>query len=191
MKVFWFAICFQVILELLGVGEFNPSTDFTREILGNDLCKLNPMTEMLCENYVFAFCGFSPNEMNETLAPLILKYTPAGAATKQVLHYSQETQSGFFRQYDYLLDNINIYGQMFPPNYGISRIKAPTFLFYSNNDWLSSPTDVDRLCVALGSSCTKKILVGDPNFNHLDYLYGINASSLIYDNILDIFASYK
>ena len=34
------------------------------------------------------------------------------------------------------------YGQPTPPLYDLRRVNAPTYLFYSDSDWLADPVDV-------------------------------------------------
>lgn len=75
------------------------------------------------------------------MMPVIMTNTPAGAATKQMLHFTQEINSGHFRKYDYgLFQNYVVYGQAFPPDYPLESITAPVALYYSSNDWLVSIT---------------------------------------------------
>lgn len=79
------------------------------------------------------------------MVPIYLTHTPAGASTQQILHYAQEYKSGRFCQYDYGLQNFRKYGSASPPSYNLSNVKARVVLHYSDNDWFSSPIDVDRL----------------------------------------------
>lgn len=62
-------------------------------MLISDICSAGVGT-ILCQNALFAIFGFSPIQMNSTLVPLIMVHLPAGAATKQVLHFAQEVVSG-------------------------------------------------------------------------------------------------
>lgn len=96
------------------------------------------------------------------MIPVITTNTPAGAATKQMIHYAQGISSGndaivvvcfsnkhllimpfnstgHFRKYDYgLILNLIRYGSLSPPAYEIANIRAPVGLFYSANDWLAA-----------------------------------------------------
>ncbi|KAL1509736.1 hypothetical protein ABEB36_004428 [Hypothenemus hampei] len=181
----------EALASMLGINEFLPNTDFIKFIIGDDLCKEDTVTMSLCTNCIFAICGFSRAEMNETLLPLLTKYSPAGASTKQVIHYGQEVKSGYFRQYDYgILENMKYYGQMTPPSYDLSQITAPTYLIYSKNDWLSAQTDVEKLCSHMSNGCAGKIILTDFQFNHLDYTYGIDAPALVYNKVISLFARH-
>ncbi|KAJ8922570.1 hypothetical protein NQ315_007600 [Exocentrus adspersus] len=175
------------LLGLIGINEFLPSTGFL-SMMTESMCS-GGLGEVLCRNALFAVCGFSPNQMNNTLLPTIMAHTPAGAATKQFLHYAQEINSGKFRQYDFGKKlNKQDYGSSNPPDYDLSKITAPVYLIYSKNDWLSAEKDVEKLCTGI-SDCAK-ILVSDYSFNHLDYTYGIDAPSLVYNKVISLFARH-
>lgn len=91
--------------------------------------------------------------------------------------------TGKFRQYDYgYFGNKARYGQGSPPDYDLGKITAPVYLFYSHNDWLSAETDVRRLYDELGNA-QAKLLNTDEKFNHLDYVFGIDADTLVYDKV--------
>lgn len=85
---------------------------------------------------------------------------------------------------------MEVYGSLTPPSYDLAKVTAPTYLFYSKNDWLSAETDVDQLCSEMGSSCKGKLLISDFSFNHLDYTFGIDAPTLVYNKVISIFARY-
>jgi len=124
--------------------------------------------------------------MNATLLPVIMGHTPAGASTMQFLHFAQEVNSGKFRQYDYgRKENKKRYGSKTPPNYELKNVKAPVYLHYSKNDWLSNQKDVNKLYEGL-ANCQGKFLSPDNKFNHVDYLYGIDAPELLYSRVLGL-----
>lgn len=81
---------------MIGMNEFLPNNDFIKLVLGDIICKEDSISQLLCTNALFAICGFSRSQMNTTLLPIMIKFTPAGAATKQLIHYGQEIKSGKF-----------------------------------------------------------------------------------------------
>lgn len=94
--------------------------------------------------------------------------------------------AGYFRKYDYgLIGNMKHYNSMFPPSYSLSTVTAPVYLLYSTNDWLSHQTDVLKLYKQLGNA-KGKFLISDSNFNHLDYMYAIDAPKLVYNKIISL-----
>lgn len=107
------------------------------------------------------------------------------------LGLQQFNYSGYFREYDYgILSNMAQYGRATPPQYDVTKITAPTYMIYSKNDWLSAETDVNKLCSKMGDSCKGKILMSDFEFNHLDYMFGIDAPTLVYNKVISLFARY-
>ncbi|KAK4886631.1 hypothetical protein RN001_002902 [Aquatica leii] len=172
-------------LELIGMYEFLPQNSFYATI-GDILCGDNSLLQPLCANALFAICGFNKEQMNETLIPTIMGHTPAGAATKQLLHYAQLHNSGQFRKWDYgFFGNIDHYGTFTPPSYNLNKVTAPVYLHYSKNDWLSSISDVTTLSRKL-NNVVGKFTVPDHKFNHVDYLYGIDAYKLLYARIISL-----
>ncbi|CAG9858471.1 unnamed protein product [Phyllotreta striolata] len=165
----------ELLFNLIGENEFLPQKGFLH-LITETMCSIG-VGKLLCENTLFALCGFSLNEMNMTRVPLIMHHTPAGASTKQLLHYAQEIDSGHFRKYDFgLIGNLGKYGSVFPPNYDLGKVKAPVYLIFSHNDWLAGLKDVDRLQNELGNFAGK-ILVSEESFNHLDFTY-VNLESI-------------
>nr|CAI5844368.1 unnamed protein product [Callosobruchus analis] len=146
---------------MIGLNEFLPSSkflDFTSNFCSRGI------TQILCENSLFALCGFSPQEMNVTLLATVMAHTPAGASTRQIMHYGQ----GISSEYD------------------LQQVTAPVYLVYSRNDWLAAEKDVEKLSNRLGN-CKGKFLISDYAFNHLDYTFGINAHKIVYPKVMGLF----
>ncbi|KAK5647420.1 hypothetical protein RI129_002312 [Pyrocoelia pectoralis] len=174
------------LLNLIGMYEFLPQSSFLANLGEDALCGDDSIVQVLCINPLFAILGFNAEQMNASLIPIVMGHTPAGASTKQFLHYAQEVNSGHFRQYDYgVLGNLNKYKSLFPPKYNLSNVKAPVYLHYSPNDWFSNPKDVNRLYQELGNVKGRFISL-DHKFNHVDYLYGIDTPDLIYARVLSL-----
>ncbi|CAG9766592.1 unnamed protein product [Ceutorhynchus assimilis] len=179
------------LFNIIGMYEFLPNDNFMKRVMSDTVCACDTISQLLCTNSLFAICGFSRSQMNTTLLPYLMKFTPAGSSTHQLLHYGQEIKSGRFRQYDFgLLSNTIIYGRLTPPGYDLSKVTAATYLIYSKNDWLSSEKDVLRLCDAMKVGCKGKILMSDFEFNHLDYMFGIDAPKLVYNKVISLFARH-
>lgn len=113
-------------------------------------------------------------------------HAPAGIAVRQLAHYGQGIAAGHFRRYDQgsRLSNYREYGSFSPPRYDLSKITAPVFLHYSDNDPLAHVKDVDRLYRELGRGIRYKVPM--TTFSHIDFIYGINAKELVYDSVISI-----
>ncbi|CAH1105287.1 unnamed protein product [Psylliodes chrysocephalus] len=178
----------DVLFQMVGQYEFMPSSGFLN-FLTDAVCS-EGVGKVLCKNVLFAMAGFSPKQMNVSSIPLLMAHYSAGAATKQVVHYGQEVNSGKFEQFDYgAYRNYKIYGSIFPPDYDLSKITAPMYLIYSSNDWLAANVDVEKLYSQLPNG---KELYNIPiqTWNHLDFLFGNNATEMVYDKIVQILSNY-
>lgn len=107
----------------------------------------------------------------------------------QLIHFAQEVGSGDFRQYDYgFFGNLKHYQRISPPNYNLNNVKVPVAIYYSENDWLVTVADVDRLIQTL-PNVMHTYLVPHSQFNHIDFVWGINATILLYDNVFNVMNS--
>lgn len=178
------------IMNMLGVYEFMPSHDMM-EKGGYLLCRDESPFQEVCANVLFLIGGFNSAQLNRTVIPDILANTPAGAAVGQLVHYGQGVNSGKFRQYDYgMLENLNRYGSINPPDYPLENIRCPIALHYSDNDWLAHTKDVDELAGKL-KSMIGKFRVPDGKFNHLDYQWAKEAKFLLYDRMMNLMDRYR
>lgn len=124
------------------------------------------------------------------MLPVVLGHTPAGASSRQLVHFGQMYKSNKFRQFDHgRIKNKIVYGSFKPPAYNLSAIHTPIFLHYADNDWLSTPRDVDRLSREI-KSVFGKYRVPLAKFNHLDFVFAIDAKKLIYDRLINIMAQF-
>ncbi|XP_026470060.1 lipase 3-like [Ctenocephalides felis] len=182
----------EFIIRLLGANQFLPQNKLLK-LLAKYGCEATRAEKIICENTVFIFCGFDAAQFNSTLLPVIIGHTPAGTSTKTVIHYAQEINSGgWFRHYDYgVAENRRRYNQATPPPYNLSAITLPIALHYSDNDWLAGPQDVKRLYGQLGESAMGMFRVPFKQFNHIDFLWGMDAPTLLYDTLLKQMREYK
>ncbi|KAK7871603.1 hypothetical protein R5R35_001795 [Gryllus longicercus] len=179
----------EILWDDLGLYKFFTNSAILKAA-GEDLCEDGAVTQSVCSNILFLTVGFDTTNLNKTLLPVILAHTPAGAAAKQFLHYSQEVVSAHFRQWDYgLFSNIAHYGRTAPPDYDLSAVTAPVFLFYADNDWVSNIVDVTKLNASLANPVTMYHVDWQP-YNHLDYLWGIHSKELVYDVMLKYMPNY-
>ncbi|KAI4454128.1 lysosomal acid lipase-related [Holotrichia oblita] len=198
------------VLSFLGVDEFLPSTGLM-ELIGQASCNDESMFQGVCASIYFLIGGWNSAQLNATMIPVILTNAPAGAATKQLLHYAQGINSGthslnshvlmlinyffaflgHFRRYDHgWISNLIQYGSISPPSYDTSAIRAPVALLYSANDWLAAIIDVKQLESELPNVVTS-YLVSDSKFNHLDFVFAIDIRELLYDRVLTLLEKYQ
>ncbi|KAL0273130.1 UNVERIFIED_CONTAM: hypothetical protein PYX00_005877 [Menopon gallinae] len=175
----------RLITNFFGDGAFLPNNK-VMQFLTKYGCEILYWEKEICTNIIFVLCGFDRAQFNMSMLPLLLSHSPAGTSSKTVVHYAQEVNSGKFRQFDYgKLRNMEIYGTTDPPEYNISAIKTPIALFYATNDWLAHPIDVQHFYEQLKNKIGK-FLVKYPGFNHLDFVWGKDAKTLVYDQMIKI-----
>ncbi|TRY73442.1 hypothetical protein TCAL_06993 [Tigriopus californicus] len=170
------------IADFLGLGEFLPSSGFM-DLIADIFCD-GGWLQGICESVLFLMCGFDEAQVNETLLDTIIHHTPAGASTFTVIHYAQEVNSGGFNAYDFgKEDNQEIYGSDHPPPYSLADVTVPVSLYWGQNDWLAQPADILTLLTRL-PNVYDNYEVPYPNWNHLDFLWGIDANTLVYPQVI-------
>lgn len=153
------------------------------------LCRKRGVSPKLCKQLLFMIGGFNTNQINETMLPVILAHSPAGSSSMQFGHYGQNILSDRFRKFDYGQLNYVHYGQEFPPDYNLTRATVPVALHYSLNDDIARPVDVYRVRNKL-PNLIGVYRVPYRKFNHLDFLYGVDARELLYNKVVEILKIY-
>lgn len=173
----------NIILKLLGKYEFLPSNpEYIKwtEVI----CTHYKFEKLMCRNALFFLTGFDAHEFNMTWLPVILGHGAEGTSSKTVVHFAQEVNSGKFQRYDYgYYGNMKIYHQHTPPPYNLSQVTVPVALLWANNDWLADPKDVAGLAAGL-PNLVINLKMPLPDFNHIDFVWGIDCKKLVYDKIL-------
>ncbi|XP_017887380.2 lipase 3-like [Ceratina calcarata] len=180
----------KTTFDILSHGEFLQDDVVLRKFM-KYICSFNILEEKICSNVFFSIVGFDNKEFDYKLMPKLVNYLPAGGSIKQIVHYAQSIQYGYFRQYDYgRYKNLKIYNSIEPPKYNISRIITPIAMFWGENDWLSTPKDVTRFVKKLPH---KPIFYTVPykKFNHLDFLVAKDVRELVFDKLIDILTNNK
>ena len=97
--------------------------------------------------------------------------------------------SGRFQAYDYgsAKENMVHYNQSEPPLYDLSSIRTPVALYSATNDWLADPADVDSLRQALPNVVD---YWNTDDWNHLDFIWGTNGKTFLYDRMIDLMQRY-
>lgn len=117
---------------------------------------------------------------------MILGHAPAGSSTNQLLHYGQEVNSKHFRQFDFgYVQNFIHYRRLSPPDYNLNNLRVPVAIYYAKDDWLASVKDVHRLLDLL-PNLVMSYLVPHKAFNHIDFMWGIDAPKLVYEALFSV-----
>lgn len=172
-----------MILELFGVKDFCPySSIFEKLGFG---CNYFPF---ICDDFLFLIVGWDRGDFNDSRFPVILSHTPAGTSVQNMVHWAQMDRDDAFAMFDYGYDgNMQHYNQSTPPKYYLSNIKIPVALIYGSEDALTDPTDVQRTQSELSNVVYANEIQG---FNHLDYVWDVNAAYTLYPDLLKLLDSY-
>lgn len=91
--------------------------------------------------------------------------------------------------YDFASANENMkhYNQVTPPIYDVTNVNVPVALYYGAQDWLATVSDVQFLRQNLPN------IVDDLNvekYNHLDFIWALDAKQMVYDRMLQLMSNY-
>ena len=74
------------------------------------------------------------------------------------------------------------------PLYNVQDMTTPTVLFVGANDVLGDPADAAALKPQISNLIHYEVI---PGWNHLDFLYGIDAAQIVYPKILNAIEKFK
>jgi hypothetical protein len=178
------------ILDELGFKEFLPSNNFIHLMAGT-LCKEVPFA---CEDVIFLLCGWDISNLNSTRMPFYMDHTPAGTSVRNMLHWTQGIDDKKFQMFDYGSDrkNNDNYGTPVPPQYRpFDMVKPPVAFFSGGQDVLADPQDVAYLLDLLPASNKPIYNNTQAAYEHLDFVWGLNAYQLIYPDVLNLVKQYS
>lgn len=155
--------------------------------LSGALCTIDPLSDLICANSMFALGGFNRKQLNNSIIPIIFGHTPAGTSLKTLIHYGQIVRNfrDRFQYFSYGFANPLVYHALFPPEYKLKSCTAPTYCFYSRGDWLVSDKDAVQTCNKI-SNLQDKFVISDDEWTHNDYVYANDAKEEVYDKIVDL-----
>ncbi|CAH8624897.1 unnamed protein product [Schistosoma haematobium] len=166
------------------IAPFAKTVEPVIEWFGNGLflCKPNHIP-FVCSNIMYLIAGYDSKNTNVSRLPIYVAHTPAGTSVQNMVHYCQGIVTDRFQKYDYgPTKNLQIYNQSYPPLYNISQLKIPIIIYYGGHDWLASYNDVHKLIKQINYTISS--IHYFPEYNHLDFVWGLNAGKLLYPLIL-------
>uniref|UniRef100_A0A670ZGQ5 AB hydrolase-1 domain-containing protein n=1 Tax=Pseudonaja textilis TaxID=8673 RepID=A0A670ZGQ5_PSETE len=174
----------DIEIKVCGLGDFEflPKTYFGT-LFSTKVCSQEALAS-ICSNLLFVLNGFNEENLNMSRVDVYTSYVPAGTSVQNMIHWKQAINSGKLQAYDHgRLGNKFHYGQDLPPEYNISAMTVPTAIWNGGNDWLSDPDDVNQLIPQIQNLISHKFI---PQWNHLDFIYGIDALDNLYYEIMDL-----
>ncbi|KAM7532671.1 hypothetical protein Aperf_G00000130057 [Anoplocephala perfoliata] len=181
-----------------GRGRFRPYNWLVR-FLDLLLCRrsVGSFPSSVCKNVMFLISGFDPRNTNVTRIPVYIAHSPAGTSVQNIVHYCQGMWRDQFVAFDFGSASANLakYNRTTPPPYGLtaSAINLPTRVYWGGKDWLATPYDVQRIL---------REMTADPrvddvsdvyleDYNHLDFVLGVDAPRRVYTDIINFFERFQ
>lgn len=152
--------------------------------LGKVFCSAHSPTVPLCALGLFLLAGWDPKQLDKGSLPRILSHAPAGAGGDVQHQFAQHVASGRFQHFDHgRRGNLAVYGQPRPPLYYPELVTAPVVLLWGENDKMADKRDVAKLAARLPHLVASE-RVRWPLWQHLDFLWGVDAGRLVYQRVL-------
>lgn len=167
-------------LNTLGKEEVLPNSK-VNEVLGRTVCTLSPIA---CELGTFFMCGEDFQGFNRSRTPMYMSHYPTGTSLRNMDHWGQMITTGKTQKYDFgKKGNMEHYGQETAPEYYMSNMTVPVSIFTGGHDPLADPKDVEIVKATFANVIDFQMHV--PEYNHIDFNWGITAHADVYKVIVD------
>ncbi|KAG5674586.1 hypothetical protein PVAND_004540 [Polypedilum vanderplanki] len=120
-------------------------------------------------------------EIETKVLPHLINYMSPRVSVMQLTHYYQNMIANKFRQFDYKDKNFQHYNSTTPPDYNLSKITAPVYLYHAGNDRFISEEGVAYLRSLLPNVQEYRVI---SNWSHIDFVYSKYSRDVLYNNIL-------
>lgn len=158
-----------------------------------------------CTNLWFFLFGrnLDQTEIDPEMLLQVPTYISPTASLRQWDHFLQLAQSGTFRSFDFKSEALPFYNFKTPTDYNLTNVRVPIYFYHAAEDLVVSRSvcssvsfkgliqqltnkislqDVERLKNTLTTNVREYKII--PNWNHMDFVYSLNARILLYKNIL-------
>jgi len=170
------------VLNSLKIGELLPNNALM-DWISDKTCKDKDIFQPICSTIIFMIAGWDIPQLDTSMIDQIATHTPAGASSHTVAQYGQMINSANLQAFDFgKKKNEEVYGTPDPPVYDVKKVTAPVVTYWGDNDWLAQPPDVLRLTAQL-PNLVESYEVPFNGWNHLDFVYGIDANTLVYPEL--------
>ncbi|NWU21022.1 LIPG lipase, partial [Dyaphorophyia castanea] len=165
--------------EMFGTREFLPHTAVVQLLLSR-FC----VCSKICRSILASFFGFNWKNTNVSRFDVYAGHFPAGSSVQNVLHWVQGAHSGALRAFDggHVYNSLR-YRQAAPPLYDVRDMEVPTAIWSAGRDSLGDPRDTALLLPQLKNLVHHKQIA---HWNHMDFMLGLDATELVYREVLDV-----
>ncbi|NXG72334.1 LIPM Lipase, partial [Baryphthengus martii] len=177
----------KLLRGMLGKREFLPQSECLRRLLV-PLCNHQGFAR-LCRSVIFSVGGYNLKNIDMNRINVYIAQTSTGTSVQNIIHWSQVAHSGKFQAYDWgsSKKNMEKYQQTTPPLYNVEEMTVPTAVWTGGQDLLADPKDAAILLSQIKRLIYHKKI---PEWAHLDFLWGLDAPSQMYNEIIDLMQKY-
>uniref|UniRef100_A0A8C8VM81 Lipase n=1 Tax=Pelusios castaneus TaxID=367368 RepID=A0A8C8VM81_9SAUR len=177
----------MLLKELFGKKQFLPQNSVLTW-LATHVCT-HRLLDDLCGNVFFLVCGFDEKNLNMSRVDVYSTHCPAGTSVQNMIHWSQAVKSGELQAYDWgsTVANLFHYNQSTPPIYKVKEMTVPTALWTGGHDWLADSKDIAMLLTQVTNLVYHKHI---PEWEHLDFIWGLDAPYRMYKEIINEMSTY-
>ncbi len=119
------------------------------------------------------------------------KFTPR-LYGKTVFPPLQSMSHGKFLAFDYgKAKNMEVYNQPTPPAFHLNNLNIPIKVYWGGEDWLATPPDVQQILRELPRKPHPPQNMYLPHYNHLDFVWGLDAAHTLYPDIIQFFRQHQ
>ncbi|KAJ7324179.1 hypothetical protein JRQ81_017199 [Phrynocephalus forsythii] len=173
---------FQSIFGNKGLFQYPSSL---RKLI-TSLCTHHPK---FCANIISGIAGYNIPNLNMSRLDVYTAHSPSGTSVKNILHWLQMHNTNLFQAYDHGSEKKNMekYNQTTPPVYKVEDIKIPIALWTGGQDFFADPKDMAILIPRIKNLIYQNHI---PEWQHLDFTWGLDATERMYTYIIDIMKKY-
>ncbi|XP_054030653.1 lipase member M isoform X2 [Dryobates pubescens] len=143
----------------------------------------HPLLQKPCANLFFLLGGYNEKNFNMTRLDVYTSHFPDRTSVKNIIHWAQVKKSGEFKAFNYGSANPARYHQDTPPSYRVEEMPVPTAVWSGGRDWVADPEDMERLLPRIAQLVTHRHI---PDWNHWDFIWGLDAPRRLYSSILEL-----
>ncbi|XP_034864443.1 lysosomal acid lipase/cholesteryl ester hydrolase isoform X1 [Mirounga leonina] len=176
-----------LLKDMFGVKEFFPQSTVLKW-LSVHVCS-HVILKELCGNAFFLLCGFNERNFNMSRVPIYVAHSPAGTSVQNILHWGQLIKFQKFQAFDWGSHARNYfhYNQTYPPPYNVKDMLVPTAVWSGGQDSLADVGDISILLPQITNLVYSKLI---PEWEHLDFIWGLDAPWRLYNEVVDLMKKY-
>ncbi|NWQ62561.1 LICH hydrolase, partial [Neopipo cinnamomea] len=162
----------QGLKKIFGTKDFLPHTALG-ELFFSKFCACSKT----CRSFLSVTFGFNWKNTNASRIDVYAGHIPAGTSVRNVIHWMQVNLPSCFP-----VQNRVFCGQSGPPLYDVKDMEVPTAIWSGGLDCLADPQDTALLLPQIKNLVHHRLI---PQWNHMDFIVGLDATEILYLEMLD------